>query len=462
MKQIAFLTPYKHLPNFKKIVESKYECLDLSNLSELEQKNNIHNSDYLFSAPNYQKFEITDDFIKDTPITMIISPSTGTNHINVSIPTISIKNDKVLENIWSTAEHNLYLMLTLPRNIGNIVELHEKTLGILGYGRLGKMIEHICKPIFKNIYTSDIDYTDNKFFNETDFLSINVDLRDENIGMVNSNYISKFKKEIYIINTSRGELVNELDISTLINEDKIKGYATDVIQNEHSIQNSSLLLTQSNKIIITPHVGGTALESQEKAYSRVIKKISISNSEEETFEFLRKSTNYNLYKSLLGSDGKYFSAIHHIIINKPKLILEYGGGRSTLILSTLLEELNYGGKIVAFEENKKFYDYHNSDGSNKYNNIVYVEDAIVDGKFFTYTHDLEPYKDVEFIIIDGPDERVTKTGVTLNLELFVDYIGKEIPYFMDGRGENIIYYKNTKQYKLEVDDVKKYKTHALK
>jgi lactate dehydrogenase-like 2-hydroxyacid dehydrogenase len=135
MKQIAFLTPYKHLPNFKKIVESKYECLDLSNLSELEQKNNIHNSDYLFSAPNYQKFEITDDFIKDTPITMIISPSTGTNHINVSIPTISIKNDKVLENIWSTAEHNLYLMLTLPRNIGNIVELHEKTLGILGYGR---------------------------------------------------------------------------------------------------------------------------------------------------------------------------------------------------------------------------------------------------------------------------------------------------------------------------------------
>jgi hypothetical protein len=86
----------------------------------------------------------------------------------------------------------------------------------------------------------------------------------------------------------------------------------------------------------------------------------------------------------------------------------------------------------------------------------------VDDMFFTYTHDLEPYKDVEFIIIDGPDERITKTGVTLNLELFVDYIGKEIPYFMDGRGANIDYYKDTKQYKLEVDDVKKYKTHALK
>jgi|TARA_B110000977_G_scaffold170487_1_gene221257 lactate dehydrogenase-like 2-hydroxyacid dehydrogenase len=274
MKRIAFLTPYKHLPNFKKNVESKYKCSDLSDLTELEQKYSIQTSDYLFSAPNYQKFQITDDFIKNTKISMVVSPSTGTNHIDVSIPVISIKNDKVLENIWSTAEHNLYLMLSLPRNTENIVELHEKTLGILGYGRLGKMIEHICKPIFKNVYTSDINYTDSQFFNETDFLSINVDLRDENIGMVDSKYISKFQKEIYIVNTSRGEIINELDILTLIDEDKIKGYATDVIQNEHSVKTSILLSIKNNKIIITPHVGGTALESQEKAYTRVIEKIN--------------------------------------------------------------------------------------------------------------------------------------------------------------------------------------------
>jgi len=275
MKRIAFLTPYKHLPNFKKNVESKYKCLDLSELTELEQKYSIQTSDYLFSAPNYQEFQITDNFIKDTKISMIISPSTGTNHIDVSIPVISIKNDKVLEDIWSTAEHNLYLMLSLPRSTENIIELHEKTLGILGYGRLGKMIEHICKPIFKKVYTSDINYTDSEFFNETDFLSINVDLRDENIGMVDSKYISKFQKQIYIVNTSRGEIINELDILTLINNDKIKGYATDVIQNEHSVENSILLSTENNKIIITPHVGGTALESQEKAYKRVIEKLEL-------------------------------------------------------------------------------------------------------------------------------------------------------------------------------------------
>ena len=60
-----------------------------------------------------------------------------------------------------------------------------------------------------------------------------------------------------------------------INNDKIKGYATDVIQNEHSVENSILLSTENNKIIITPHVGGTALESQEKAYKRVIEKLEL-------------------------------------------------------------------------------------------------------------------------------------------------------------------------------------------
>jgi len=190
--------------------------------------------------------------------------------------------------------------------------------------------------------------------------------------------------------------------------------------------------------------------------------------EKNTLDFLKESPNCNLYKGLLAHDGKYFSAIHHIIINKPKLILEYGGGHSTLIISILLGELNYGGKVVSFEDNKEYYDYHNSNGSNKYNNIVYVEDTtIVRNKLteystFTYVHELEPYRDVEFIILDGPDERITNTGVTLNLELFVDYLGKEIPYFMDGRGGCVHYYKNVKKYKLEVEDVKKYGTHGLK
>ena len=71
------------------------------------------------------------------------------NHIDVdSVPIISIKNDKVLESIWSTAEHTLYLILSIVRHTTPSIELQDKTLGIIGDGRLGKMVEYLCQNIF--------------------------------------------------------------------------------------------------------------------------------------------------------------------------------------------------------------------------------------------------------------------------------------------------------------------------
>ena len=178
-------------------------------------------------------------------------------------------------------------------------------------------------------------------------------------------------------------------------------------------------------------------------------------------DFINNSPNSLLYQGIFGDDGKYFAVISYIINNKPKLILEYGGGKSTFIISKILKELNYGGKIVAFEDLKKYYDSHENQGYNLDNNIVYTPESKIDGEFFTYIHDLEPYKDVDLIIIDGPDQRVTKTNITLNLELFVNYLKKEIPYFIDGRVGSVNYYKDVKKYKSEIVDDKKEKSYEL-
>lgn len=263
MNSIGFLTPYKHLPEFTKFVESNFIC----------KTEKVLECDYLFAAPNYISFIIDDDFIKDSKVKAIITPSTGDNHINVSIPVISIKNDNILEEITSTAEHNLYLCLALPRQIETIVELKEKTLGILGYGRLGKILEKLCKPIFKNIVKSDREFTDDLFYEDTDFLSINIDYRKSNDNFINWGYVDRFKKNIYIINTSRGEVVNEEDVINLIYGGKVLGYATDVIKEEHTTIGTILKTTYDNRVLITPHIGGTAIEAQEKAYKRVIEKI---------------------------------------------------------------------------------------------------------------------------------------------------------------------------------------------
>jgi len=272
MISIGFLTPYSHLPEFSSFVKSNFKCINMVGLAK--DKLNIFKSvDYLFAAPNYLKYVIEQKDIEGTNIKGILSPSTGDNHINVSIPVITIKNDSILKEIYSTAEHNLFLCLSIPRQVGNIVELKEKSLGILGYGRLGKILEEIAKPLFKGILKADIDFIDDKFFSDTDFLSINIDYRDANIDYINKKFVGKFNKNIYIVNTSRGEVVNEEDIVNMIYDGKVLGYATDVIKEEHTSKATILKTQHDNRIFITPHIGGTAVEAQEKAYKRIVKKI---------------------------------------------------------------------------------------------------------------------------------------------------------------------------------------------
>ena len=273
MASIGFLTPYKHLPEFKNYVENNFKCLNLSKIKKEEIKM-FKGVDYLFGAPNYLNYIIEDNDIKGTNIKGIISPSTGLNHIKVkSVPIFSIKNDKVLDTITSTAEHNLYLILAIIRQTGKIQELSKMTLGILGYGRLGKLIYNISKNIFKEVLVSDLDHTDSTFFKDTDFLSINIDLREENKDFINKKYLDKFDKNIFIINTARGEVVDEDDILNDITSGKILGYATDVIKEEHSTKATNLKISNDPRIIKTSHIGGTAIQAQEVAYKHVISKL---------------------------------------------------------------------------------------------------------------------------------------------------------------------------------------------
>ena len=274
MRTIAFLTPYRHLPSFSNRVSEHYNCLDLSDLTDLEQQELLKTCDYVFAAPNYINYTLTEEMIKGGNVKKIISPSTGLNHIEItSIPTIHIKNDPVLKDIWSTAEHNLYLLLKVCREPNtSIAELHSKNLGILGYGRLGSMVKKLTRPLFNKVYTMDKDHNKPEFFKEIDFLSINVDLNDTTKEFINKRFLKKFKKKLFIVNTSRGEVINEKDLKTLLEKREVLGYATDVIQDEHTASESVLKNKKIINVTITPHIGGTALESQEKAYNRVLEK----------------------------------------------------------------------------------------------------------------------------------------------------------------------------------------------
>ena len=273
MYKILFITPVNHLREFYSKVFKNFEILELINPTYEDVKTHIGHFDILFCAPNHQQFIIDEDLIRGTKIQSIVTPSTGVNHIDIdSVPIISIKGDKILESIWSTAEHTLHLIMSIVRHNKPLTELQDKTLGIIGDGRLGKMVEYLCQNIFKKVIVVDKDYGDKeKLFFESDVVSLHVDLNPSSYEMINKKYMQQFRKDIYLVNTSRGEIVNEEDINELLLTGRISGYGTDVLQTEYVREKS--ILESNHKVLITPHIAGTSIEAQEKAYNRVLEKI---------------------------------------------------------------------------------------------------------------------------------------------------------------------------------------------
>ena len=270
-QRILFITPIQHLRNFYGYVLQNHTIVEMANPTYDDVKIQLPNWDILFCAPNHQTFVIDEELIKDTDIKCILTPSTGVNHIDVeSIPTISLKGDKILDDVWSTAEHTLYLILSIVRGKH---ELHDKTLGIIGYGRLGKMVEKLCKPLFKKIITIDKKSKISElseFYKDSDVVSIHMDLNPNTENLITNDFLSFFSKSIYLINTARGEIVNEHDIKHLLSVGRIKGYATDVLQSEYTKEKS--IFDGVENVIVTPHIAGTSPEAQEKTYKRVLEK----------------------------------------------------------------------------------------------------------------------------------------------------------------------------------------------
>ena len=267
-QRILFITPVKHLTEFYSNVLQNYEVMELIEPTYEDVKIQLPNFDILFCAPNHQTFVIDEELIKNSNIKCILSPSTGLNHIDVnSVPIVSVKNDKVIYDVWSTAEHTLYLMLSIVRGKH---ELHDKTLGIVGYGRLGKMVEQLCEPLFKKIISVDKGDSLDELYKESDVVSLHMDYNPTTEYMIDNEFLSHFKKNIYLINTARGEIVNEQDIKHLLSVGRIKGYATDVLQTEYNEQKS--VFYGVDYVITTPHIAGTSIEAQEKTYKRVLEK----------------------------------------------------------------------------------------------------------------------------------------------------------------------------------------------
>ena len=122
----------------------------------------------------------------------------------------------------------------------------------------------------------DIEQTSlEEIFTKCDVVSLHVHVTDETKYMISKRLLGLSEKGLYVVNTSRGEIVNENDIVQAL-DNKLLGYGTDVIENEFDdIIKSPIIkaMNEGKNIIVTPHVGGMTIEGQTKAYKWAINKL---------------------------------------------------------------------------------------------------------------------------------------------------------------------------------------------
>lgn len=303
MKKILCITPVKHLEGVFDLFGLYGEVVYEPNIAKTELKEILKDKsiEYIFTNPNKQGFILDEDVLSCSTVKVINTCSTGTNHIDIgycknkNIDVWSLTKDMELINqLPSTSELAFGLMCNLFRKIDEGFEsvkqgywnyepfvgkqIKDSSIGIIGYGRLGKIMEKFCKAFEMKTYIYDPyqNYTDlDNLLVNSDVISLHVHVNDETRNMINNAFLSRMKKGSFLINTSRGELVDEDAVINSIKSNHLKGYATDVIRDEFGDMKNSNLVKFSREnpnILITPHVGGMTLEGQTKAYKWAISK----------------------------------------------------------------------------------------------------------------------------------------------------------------------------------------------
>ena len=305
MSSIALITPvedeiYQSLQQLKSVYYVP-ECNkeDLKTLLS-EPKFEV---EVIFTNPNQQTFKLDKEVLENTSVKIICTASTGLNHIDVeyceenNIKVLSItKDSNTIEQISSTAEHAFALMMSLLRNIPSAFDSVKKgewswqpfvgrqmnfmTVGVVGYGRLGRMMARYCSSFGSKVLVCDpYSYISKKvelkeLFDKSDIVSLHVHVTDETRHMINKELLDNLESPVYLINTSRGEIVDEEAIIEALETGKLLGYATDVLEDEFgNIENSELTKRQDLNIIVTPHIAGMTKEARNIAYSAAVEKL---------------------------------------------------------------------------------------------------------------------------------------------------------------------------------------------
>ena len=290
----------------------------------------------------------------------------GTGLDNVDIPAVSKKGIVVMNtpggNTITAAEHTIGMIMALSRNIPQATaslkqgkwekgkfqgwELFNKTLGIIGVGRIGRLVAERAKGMKMKVIAYDpyikpdtIERLDvepvsfNELLQRSDYVTIHAPRTDETANMINRETIARMKRGAMLINCARGGIVNENDLYDALESGHLPGAALDVFSKEPP--GKTKLMSLPN-FICTPHLGASTKEAQDKVATDVAKQIVA----------------YLLYGSVENAVNVPGISPELITTLRPYAILaeRMGSLQTQLADSAILEvQINYSGTVTDYD-----------------------------------------------------------------------------------------------------------------
>ena len=273
------------------------EKILLENNIDVDVKTDFTFDELIEKIPSYDGLivrsatKVTKEIIENAKKLKLIGRA-GAGVDNIDLPAAKEKNIIVMNtpggNTNATAEHTLALLLSLSRKIPNADatthrgewakkrlkgnEIKGKTIGIIGFGNVGKRFAEMCNALglkviilsksfegIKNDYPKYESVYLTQLLEAADIISFHCKPPLDGSPIIAPNEMNQMKKSSIIINTARGNLVSEIDLSEAIKNKTIKGAAIDVFADEPAHDN---ILFGLDNVILTPHIAASTSESQ--------------------------------------------------------------------------------------------------------------------------------------------------------------------------------------------------------
>jgi D-3-phosphoglycerate dehydrogenase len=237
---------------------------------------------------------------------LVVVGRAGIGLDNVDVDAATVQGVMVVNapqsNILTTAEHTMAMLLAQARNIPQAhaalvsgrwerskwegVELADKVLGIVGLGRIGKLVAQRALAFGMRVVAHDpfvapdrarqinVDLLDlEELVAVADFLTLHVVKTPETLGMISAELLAKAKPNLRIVNVSRGGVIDEAALADAIREGRIGGAAIDVFATEPTTESPLFSLPQ---VVVTPHLGASTAEAQDKAGDTIAEQVELA------------------------------------------------------------------------------------------------------------------------------------------------------------------------------------------